>query len=118
VELFQAIESFESTFIEVHQASNIIWRVRSFKSRIKTYSFLGGGIDIVSIIFAEKGSQYNQHVTISKSSPGIIHVASLKIVDAPLLLIFMMQQRVCCVPFWLNRRPIVCLWQCGTMQHL
>ena len=36
LELFQAIESFESTFIEVHQASNMIWRVRSFKSRIKT----------------------------------------------------------------------------------
>jgi hypothetical protein len=53
---------------------------------------LGGGSDIVCIIFAEKGSQYNHYVTISMNSPGIIHVARLKIVDAPLTIIFIMQQ--------------------------
>jgi len=40
LELFEAIESFESTFREVQQASNMIWRVRSFKSQIQTRSLL------------------------------------------------------------------------------
>jgi len=40
LELFQAIESFESTFRDVHQASNMIWRVRSYKSGVKTHSCL------------------------------------------------------------------------------
>jgi len=47
-----------------------------------TTSCLGGGSDIGCIIFADKGSQYNHYVTISMNSPGIINIASLKIVDA------------------------------------
>jgi hypothetical protein len=81
-------------------------------------SFLGGGSDSVCIIFAEKGSEYNDYVMISMNSPGIIPVTSLKLVDALLTLIFMMQQRVCRVTFWPKRRPIVYLWQYGTMQHV
>jgi len=49
-------------------------------------SFLGDGSDIVWIIFADNGSQYNHYVTISMNSPGIIHGARLKIVDAPIWL--------------------------------
>jgi len=37
---FQAIECFEPTFIEAHQASNMSCKVRSLKSRMKTDSFL------------------------------------------------------------------------------
>jgi len=81
-------------------------------------TFLGGGSDIVCIIFAEKGSQCDYYVTISINSPGIIHVASLEIVDAPLTLIFMMRQPVCRLPFQFKRRPIVSLLQYGTMQHV
>jgi len=40
LESFEAIESVKSSIIEVQQASNMIWRLRSFKSRIKTRSFL------------------------------------------------------------------------------
>jgi hypothetical protein len=65
-------------------------------------SFLGGGSDIVCTMFAEKGSQYTHSVTILMSSPGIIHVTSLKMVDALLTHIFMMRQRLYRVPFWLN----------------
>jgi hypothetical protein len=72
--------------------------------------FLAGGSDIICIIFAEKGSQYTHSVTISISNPGIIPVTSLKMIDTALTLIFMMQQQVCRVPFWLKRRPIVYLW--------
>ena len=54
----------------------------------------GGGSDIVYIIFAEKDGQCDQYVTIPMNSPGIIHFASLKIVHAPLTLIFMMRQQV------------------------
>jgi hypothetical protein len=68
--------------------------------------------------FAETDSQYNHYVTILKSYPGIIHVTSLKMIDAPLTIIFMMPQRVCRIPFWLNRRLIVFLWRCGMLQHL
>jgi len=39
LESFQAIERFKSRLIEVHEASNMIWRVKSFTSRIKTRSF-------------------------------------------------------------------------------
>jgi len=39
-ELFQAIGQFEPTFIEAHQVSNIICKVRSLKSQIKTHLFL------------------------------------------------------------------------------
>jgi len=39
-EFFQAIGRFEPTFIEAHQASKMICKVRSLKSRIKTRSFL------------------------------------------------------------------------------
>jgi len=35
LELFQAIESLESTFIEVDKSSNMIWSVRLFKSQIQ-----------------------------------------------------------------------------------
>jgi hypothetical protein len=64
---------------------------------------------MVCSIFAETGSPSNHYVTISKSSPGIIHDTSQKIVDARLTLIFIMPQQVCCVPFWVNRRSIVWL---------
>jgi hypothetical protein len=40
LQLFQAIGNFEPTFIDAHQASNMIWKVRSHKSRIKIPSFL------------------------------------------------------------------------------
>jgi hypothetical protein len=39
LELFPAIGGFEPTFIEAHQASQMIRKVWSFKSRIKTCSF-------------------------------------------------------------------------------
>jgi hypothetical protein len=81
-------------------------------------SFLGGGSDIVCIIFTEKGSQYTHSETISMNSLGIIHVTSLKIVDGPLTLIFMMRQRVCRVSFSRKCNPIVYLWRRGTMKLL
>jgi len=59
---------------------------------LHSQSFLDGGSDIICIIFAEKGSQYNHYVTLSMNSPGMIHVASPKIVDSLLTLIFMMLQ--------------------------
>jgi hypothetical protein len=40
LELFQAIGCFEPSFIEAHQASKIIYNIRSVRSRIKTHSFL------------------------------------------------------------------------------
>jgi len=40
VELFESIGHFESTFIGAHEASRMTCKVRSFKSRIKTPSFL------------------------------------------------------------------------------
>jgi len=40
LEFFQAIGRFEPTFMEAHQASKMICKVRSLKSRIKTRSFL------------------------------------------------------------------------------
>jgi len=81
-------------------------------------SFLGSGSDIICIIFAKNGSEYDYYVTIMMNSTGIIYVASPKIVDALLTLIFMMRQRVCRLPFHLKRRPIVYLWQYGTMQDV
>jgi hypothetical protein len=73
---------------------------------------------MICIIFAKKDSQYTYSETISMNSLGIIHVTSLKIIDALLTLIFMMQQRVCRVSFLLKRHPIVYLWRRGTIQHL
>jgi hypothetical protein len=52
---------------------------------------LEGGIDIVCISFAETGRQYNHYVTISMNSSGIIHVTSLQIFDALLMLVLMIQ---------------------------
>jgi len=40
LEFFQPIEHFEPTFLEAYEASNMICKVRSFKSRIKTHSLL------------------------------------------------------------------------------
>jgi len=40
LELFRAIGRFDPTFIEAHQASKTICKVRLLKSRIKTCSFL------------------------------------------------------------------------------
>jgi len=40
LELFQAIRRFELTFIEAPQASKMICKVRLFKSRIITHSYL------------------------------------------------------------------------------
>jgi len=79
---------------------------------------LEGGSDNLCIIIADGGSQYDHYVTISLNSPGINHVASLKIVDVPLTLIFMMRQRVCRLPFQQKERPIVYLWQYGTMEDI
>ena len=39
-DLFQAMEQFEPPFIEDHKSQNIIWNVRSLKSRISTHSIL------------------------------------------------------------------------------
>jgi hypothetical protein len=39
-ELFQEIGHFDSTFIEAHQQSNMICKVRSLKLQIKILSFL------------------------------------------------------------------------------
>jgi len=39
-DLFEAIECFERTFIEAHQASKMICKEMSLKSRIETHSFL------------------------------------------------------------------------------
>jgi hypothetical protein len=77
---------------------------------LSSAQFLGGGSDIVCLMFAEKGSQYTYSVTISMNSLGIIHVRSLKIIDAQLTLIFMMRQRICRVSVLLKRRPTVYLW--------
>jgi hypothetical protein len=81
-------------------------------------SFLGGRIGIVCIIFADNESQYNHYVIISMNSPGMIQVTSLKIVDAVLMLILMMRQRVCRLPVLLKGRPMIYLWQYGTMQQI
>jgi len=40
LDLFQAIGRFEPTFIEAHQGSKMIWKVRSLKSLTKTRSLL------------------------------------------------------------------------------
>jgi hypothetical protein len=40
LEFFQAIGRFEPIYMEAHQASKMICKVRSLKSRIKTPSFL------------------------------------------------------------------------------
>jgi len=53
LEFFQAIERFEPTFKEAHQASNKICRVRSFKSRIKTGSFLDDIITSSNEVFRD-----------------------------------------------------------------
>jgi hypothetical protein len=63
------------------------------------------------IIFAEQDSHYNEYVTILMNSPGIVRIASQKIVDAPLALIVRMQQQVYRLPCLLKRHPIVYLWQ-------
>jgi hypothetical protein len=51
--LFEAIETFEWTFIEVHQASNIIRRVRSFKSQIQSYLLLDDIITSSNEVFTD-----------------------------------------------------------------
>ena len=45
------MERFEPTFIEAHEASNMIGKVRSLNSRIKTQSFLEDIITWVNEIF-------------------------------------------------------------------
>jgi len=45
-------------------------------------SFFSGCSNIICIIFADKGSQYDHYATTLMNSPGIIHVARLKIIDA------------------------------------
>jgi len=40
LQLHEAMECFEPTFIEAHEVSNMIRKVRSLKSLIKTGSFL------------------------------------------------------------------------------
>jgi len=40
IELFQETEHFEPTFTEAHEKSNMICKVMSLKSRIKTHSLL------------------------------------------------------------------------------
>jgi len=40
LEIFPAIGRFEPTFIETHQPSKMIWKVRSLKSCIRTHSFI------------------------------------------------------------------------------
>jgi len=70
-------------------------------------------LDINSISFAENGSQHDQYVTISMNSPGTLHVTSLKVVDVPLKVIFLMPQWVCRLPFSLKWCPRVYFWQKG-----
>ena len=50
--------------------------------------FLGGGSDIVTNIFASKGSQNNDYGVIQLNRPLIVKDARPNIVDAPLILIF------------------------------
>jgi len=50
--------------------------------------FLAGGSDIVTNIFASKGSQYNDYGEIQLHRPLIVEDARPNIVDAPLTIIF------------------------------
>jgi hypothetical protein len=52
-EFFQAIGSFEPTFIETHQASKMICKVRLVKSRIKLCSFLDDIITSSNEVFKD-----------------------------------------------------------------
>jgi len=53
---FQAIECFEPTFKEAQQASNMICKVMSLKSQIKTCSFLEDIITSSNEVFKEFAS--------------------------------------------------------------
>jgi len=53
LEVFQAIGHFEPTFIEAHQASKTICKVRSLKSRIKPHSFLEEIINSSNEVFED-----------------------------------------------------------------
>jgi len=72
---------------------------------------------MVRIIFAKIGSHYDDFVTILMNNTGIIHIGSLKMVDSPLMFIFMLLQQVYRLSFQLQRGPIVCLWQYRTMDN-
>jgi len=56
LELFQAIGSFKSSFIEAYQVSKIICNVRLLKSRIKTNSFVEEFITVSKGVFKNRGS--------------------------------------------------------------
>jgi len=52
------------------------------------HSFLGGGSDIGTSIFAQKGGQFYDYECMPLHGPRIIHDARPKIFDTPLTLIF------------------------------
>jgi len=64
LELFQTIGCFEPSFIEAHQVSKIICKVRSLKSRIKTCSFLEEIITLGKEVF--KDCESDMEVRIGK----------------------------------------------------
>ena len=62
-------------------------------------SFWGHSRDVVGGIFAYKGSQLFDYGWIWLHSPWNIYDARPEIADAPLMLIFRMGQRACCLHF-------------------
>jgi len=80
------------------------------------HSFLGGSSNIICSIFARKGRQYYDYGKMPLHSPGIIQDVRPEIVDAPLMLISMMGQGACGLPFALRSRSILLLWMDATMQ--
>jgi len=56
LEFFQAMGRFEPTFMEAYQASKMICKVRSLKSRIKTCSFLEEMITSSNEVFKDSVS--------------------------------------------------------------
>jgi len=80
------------------------------------HSFLGGSCNIVTTIFAHKGSQYYNYGLMSLHSQVIIQDARHTIVDPPLRLISRMGQRVCHFPFYLQTWRIHPHWKKVTME--
>jgi hypothetical protein len=53
LESFKALGLFEPTFIEAHQAFNLIGNIRLLKSQIKTQSLLEGIITLSNEVFKD-----------------------------------------------------------------
>jgi len=80
------------------------------------FSFSWDSSGINSSIFAHKGLKYFHYGLMLLHSPVIIEDGRPYIVDALLMLISMMRQGACRLPFYLLCWPILPLWMDATMQ--